>query len=161
MGKKDLLLGILISIADKRGPCPLIWYPPNFADIAQIHNSAVKSFSLLFGDKIYREKAFHELTCFGILPFLDLNAVGIVHLSGIHLPGREDLENPQHELPFTITLMFNQSYRDELCQNSPKIHQFLEGESKALWGALQEEHSAAQAFLAEFFQKVAKFVEQL
>ena len=123
MKEKLPLNGIIISIIDERGPYPKLWYP-NFATLSQIHNSAVKSFSILVGDKSYREKSPRDLTCFSILPFPDINSIGFIHFSGFN-EINEKKSSPR-ELPITITLLFDEAYRDELCQKSPKLYQFLE-----------------------------------
>jgi len=157
MREKNRLNGIILSIVDERGPHPRIWYP-DFAPLTQIHNSAVKSFSIMIGDKSYREKSPSDLTCFGILPFPDIKAIGLIHFSGVDsLPHKKPLPR---ELPATITLMFDESYRDEVCKNSPQIHQFLERETKALWPSLQDKKSDTK-LLSKLYNKLLTFFNSL
>ncbi|NVM29547.1 MAG: hypothetical protein HWN65_11965 [Candidatus Helarchaeota archaeon] len=151
------LNGIILSIVDEKGPHPQFWYP-NFASFAEIYNSAVKSFSIMIGEKTYREKSPRELTCFGILPFPDVKSIGFIHFFGT-----EDIRTPKKmegDLPSTITLLFPESYRDEVCKKSPKLHQFLERESKDLWSSLQNDNSSSD-ILSEFYHKIEKYFDNL
>ncbi|NVM53676.1 MAG: hypothetical protein HWN66_08225 [Candidatus Helarchaeota archaeon] len=157
MKQKVPLNGIILSVVDEKGPHPKIWYP-NFASLSEIHNSALKSFSIMIGDKSYREKTPRELTCFGVLPFPDMKAVGFIYFSGYEDPRPK---NPlPSELPTTITLLFHESYRDEICQKSPQIHQFLEKETKNLWPLLQKE-TLDPNILSQLHDKLLTFLEKL
>ena len=157
MRKKNHFRGLILSIADGKGPRPKLWFP-EFANLAHIHNSAVKSFSVLLGDRAYRKKSFKELSCFGILPFLDMQSVGFIQFSGIE--NWEEDELPQKEVPATLTLIFDKAYRDELCQNSPQIHQFLERETKTLWPKLREAQPKME-ILSSLYEKIKVFLEKL
>ncbi|HUY00411.1 MAG TPA: hypothetical protein VMV49_12695 [Candidatus Deferrimicrobium sp.] len=149
------LRGIILSIVDESGPHPQGWHP-NFATLSQILNSAVKSFSIMIGDKAYREKSLLDLTCFGILPFQDMNAVGFIHFFGVNrIP---NTNRSQRELPITLTLMFDEAYRDTLCQKSPQIHQFLENETKNLSSTVLNEQKN-KALLENLYNKLIKFLE--
>jgi hypothetical protein len=150
MAKPSSLRGIIFSIVDERGPHPKAWYP-DFTQLGHIHNSAVKSFSIMIGDKSYREKSLQDLTCFGILPFPDIDAVGFIHFFGVENPQKTTRAIP--ELPITITLLFEVSYRDELCEKGPRLHEFLERESERLWAYFKDGTSNNEA-LSELFTKV-------
>ena len=156
MTKSYPLRGIILSVVDERGPHPTLWYP-NFANLAQIHNSSVKSFSILIGDKSYREKTPSDLTCFGILPFPDIKSIGFIHFSGF-----DDLRRKKSltkQLPATITLLFDESYRDQLCQKGPELHQFIEREASSIWSSVQEENSSSQ-ILSNLYAKLEKFLAE-
>ncbi len=149
-----LLNGVILSVVDEKGPHPLGWYP-NFASLTQIHNSAVKSFAILIGDKIYRKKTPQELVCFGILPFPDIKSIGFIHFFGM-----EDSRNPKYmkgEIPTTVTLFFPESYRDEVYKKATRLHQFLERETKELGAA----DSSTPKILSKLYEKVEKFLETL
>ncbi|MHA1650576.1 MAG: hypothetical protein ACTSYB_10325 [Candidatus Helarchaeota archaeon] len=157
MSQKLPLNGIIISIIDERGPHPKIWYP-NFATLQQIHNSAVKSFSILVGDRSYREKSPRDLTCFSILPFPDINSIGFIHFSVFNEINEK--KSSSRELPITITLLFDETYRDELCQKGPMLYQFLVRESESLWGSLQHHESNAHP-LSKLYEKIINFLNQI
>ncbi len=157
MTKNSPLRGIILAIVDERGPHPQLWYPESFANLAQIHNSAVKSFSIMIGDRSYREKSLFDMTCFGILPFPDINSVGFIHFFGVENINPEKKTN---QLPTTITLFFEDAFRDELCRHSPEIHQFLERESKILWETAQGKASGSSV-LSQLFQKMIEFLNNL
>ena len=157
MRKKDHFRGLILSIADGEGPHPKLWFP-DFADLTHIYNSAVKSFSVLLGDRAYRENSFKKLSCFGILPFLDMKSVGFIQFSGVENWKKEEVQ--QDEIPATLTLIFDAAYRDKLCQHSPQLHQFLERETKAVWPSLQEEEPREE-ILSELYQKIKNFLEKL
>ncbi|MHA1130206.1 MAG: hypothetical protein ACTSQI_17650 [Candidatus Helarchaeota archaeon] len=149
------LRGIIFSIVDERGPYPKAWYP-DFTELGHIHNSAVKSFSIMIGDKSYREKSLRDLTCFGILPFPDIDAIGFIHFFGVENPNKVGRGIP--ELPMTITLLFEDTYRDELCKKCPRLYAFLEGESEALW-AYFKNGTSDNEILSVLFIKVQDLLE--
>jgi hypothetical protein len=156
MSISNQLRGIILSIVDESGPHPKGWHP-NFATLSQIHNFAVKSFSIMIGDKAYREKSLLDLTCFGILPFQDINAVGFIHFFGVNkIP---DTNQAQRELPITLTLLFDESYRDILCQISPQLHQFLERERKNLWPTVFNEQKDKE-LLKKLYDKLLQFLKE-
>lgn len=157
MGKKLSLLGLLLAVVDEQGPRPKIWYP-NFASLAHIHNSAVKSFSIMIGDRSYRERPLTELTCFGLLPFKDINAVGLIHFFGIQDKNRKEGVRP--EMPTTITLLFPEGQYNDVCQSSPQIHRFLERENKMFLPFIQNDDADSQQ-LANIYNAVKKYLETL
>ena len=147
MKQKGPLKGIILSIVDDKGPHPVIWHP-DFADLSKIHNSAVKSFSIMIGDKSYREKSLYDLTCFGLLPFPDMDAVGLIHFTGVK--SEDKTPKSRGEIPTTLTIMFQKSFLNKLCEISPRVHEFLERETKDLWSSLQDEESSSQKLLIIF-----------
>ncbi|MHA1266125.1 MAG: hypothetical protein ACTSRS_12910 [Candidatus Helarchaeota archaeon] len=156
MAKEPPLIGIIVSIVDERGPHPVSWYPDNFASVTEIHNSAVKSFSIMIGDKSYRQKSPSDLKCFGILPFPDLDSIGFIHFTGI-----EDLPAPKpllKERPITITLLFKEPYRDTLCQKCAQLHKFLKTEEKTFYGRLKNEDDSVLLLLSNLHKKLLKFL---
>ena len=156
MGKKLSLSGIIVSVVDEQGPRPKGWYP-NFTSLTHIHNSAVKSFSIMIGDRSYREKPLCELTCFGILPFKDIKAVGLIHFFGVQ--DKKKKEGTRSEIPTTITLLFPEAQYNEICQNSPQIHRFLERENKMFLSFIQEEEDSQK--LAPIYKSIEKYLETL
>ena len=157
MLKKNHFRGLILSIADGQGPRPKSWFP-EFTDLTHIYNSAVKSFSILLGDRAYRKDSFQKLSCFGILPFLDMKSVGFIQFSGVE--SWEEEEVPQKEIPATLTLIFDDAYRDKLCQHSPQLHQFLKRETKIVWPSLREEEPNT-VILSELYDKIKDFLEKL
>ena len=157
MKKKNPLNGIILSIVDDKGPHPVIWHP-DFANLSQIHNSAVKSFSIMIGDKSYREKSLNALTCFGILPFPDMDAVGLIHFTGVE--SQDKTPKSRGEIPTTLTMLFKKTFRNKLCEISPRIHEFLERETKDLWQSIQYEEPNRQA-LSDLHVKLKKFLKTL
>ena len=157
MGNKLSLMGLIIAVVDEQGPRPKIWYPA-FADVAQIHNFAVKSFSIMIGEKSYREKPLHELTCFGVLPFQDLKAVGFIHFFGVE--NNKNRKGARAEIPTTITLLFPETLHNEVCQKSPHIHRFLERENKIFWPFVHNENPDSQE-LAPIYKKLINYLDTL
>jgi hypothetical protein len=149
MDKKFSLMGLIIAVVDEQGPHPKIWYP-NFASLVQIMNSSVKSFSIMIGDKSYRENPIHELTCFGVLPFKDIKAVGLIHFFGVE--DKQKRGGRKTEFPTTITLFFPEKNFNEICQNSPQIHRFLERENKMFWQFIYDENPSSQQIIPVYTQ---------
>ena len=159
MGKKLTLLGIIIAVVDDLGPRPKAWYPSEyFTNLSLIHNSAVKSFSIMIGEKSYREKPLHELTCFGILPFKDIKAVGFIHFFGIEAPQKRKGVRP--EIPTTITLLFPEPFQNEVCQKSSQIHSYLERENKTFQPFIYDESPDSQNLLP-IYKKLITFLDTL
>lgn len=155
MSKDSPLVAIIVSIVDEKGPHPRFWYPIDFGSLAEIHNSAVKSFSIMIGDKSYRDKSLTDLTCFGLLPYPDLHSIGFIFFSGF-----EDIRinSPlPSERPVTITLLFQESYCDELCAKSPALYTFLKHQLSPIWDALKEHNSQSNAII-ELYQEVLHFL---
>jgi len=155
MSQESPLTGIIVSVVDEKGPHPRMWFPRNFGNIAQIHNSAVKSFAIMIGDSSYREKSPRDLTCFGILPYQDMDSIGFIYFSGFEDPiERKPLPTQR---PATITLIFKKSYRDEVCQKSPQINNLLDREAKTLWESLQKGETNSK-LLSELYNKLIAFL---
>jgi len=157
MNGKLTLLGFIIAVVDEQGPRPKVWYP-TFAEISQIHNSAVKSFSIMIGEKIYREKPLHELTCFGVLPFKDLNAIGFIHFFGVE--NTQKKKNMKQEIPTTITILFPETQSIEIYQKCPQIHHFLEKENKVFWPFVQDGNPDPQK-LRPILKKLTNYLNTL
>ena len=156
MSQESPLTGIILSVVDERGPHPRMWYPKSFGNIAQIHNAAVKSFAIMIGDRSYRDKSPSDLTCFGILPYQDMDSIGFIYFSGFEDPiERKPLPTQR---PATITLIFKKSYRDEVCQKSPQINNLLDREAKTLWEFLQKGETNSK-LLSELYNKLIAFLE--
>ncbi len=156
MSQESPITGIIVSVVDERGPHPKMWFPKDFGTIAQIHNSAVKSFAIMIGDKAYRKQSPSDLKCFGILPYHDMGSVGFIHFSGFE--DSRDIKPLTKERPATITLLFKASYRDDVCQKSPQLHDFLDREAKIIWDSLHRRDYNPQ-ILSELYDKVLTFLE--
>ena len=156
MSQESQLTGIVVSVVDARGPHPMMWFPKDFGTISQIHNAAVKSFAIMIGDKTYRDKSPSDLTCFGLLPYQDMDSIGFIYFSGFEDPiERKPLPKQR---PATITLLFKKSYRDEVCHKSPQIHNLLDREANTLWESLQKGETNAK-LLSELYNKLIAFLE--
>ena len=64
---------------DKSGPSP-IWVHPETTQEKDIMSVAIKSISLLAGERIYQFSfEYEQIKYFGIIPFPDLSMVGITY----------------------------------------------------------------------------------
>lgn len=78
--KSSIIKAVVFSVfVDESGPTPIFCYPPTIDQPNQM-NIAMKSISLLMGEGVYQSGFDYEnLKYFGILPFLDINMVGITY----------------------------------------------------------------------------------
>ena len=64
--------------SDVKGPVPVYSYPESISNETQVE-IAMKSVSLLMGEAVYQAGLSDDLRYFGILPFPDLNYVGLTY----------------------------------------------------------------------------------
>lgn len=64
--------------SDVKGPVPIYCYPDSISETTQIE-IAMKSVSLLMGEAVYQAGLSNDLKFFGILPFPDLNYIGLTY----------------------------------------------------------------------------------
>ncbi len=64
--------------SDVKGPVPVYCYPKSVPESTQVE-IAMKSVSLLMGEAIYQAGLSNDLKYFGILPFPDLNYIGLTY----------------------------------------------------------------------------------
>ncbi len=64
--------------SDVKGPVPIYCYPDSISEATQIE-IAMKSVSLLMGEAVYQAGLSNDLKFFGILPFPDLNYIGLTY----------------------------------------------------------------------------------
>lgn len=78
--KTSIIKAVVFSVfIDESGPTPIFCYPTTIDQPNQM-NIAMKSISLLMGEGVYQSGFDYEnLKYFGILPFLDINMVGITY----------------------------------------------------------------------------------
>lgn len=75
----SIIKSIILSIFDESGPTPKVYWP---SDIDEAHRLliAMKTISLLMGDAVYQNGTEIEgVNYFGILPFPDLNLIGLTY----------------------------------------------------------------------------------
>ncbi|MHA1111318.1 MAG: ADP-ribosylation factor-like protein [Promethearchaeota archaeon] len=64
--------------SDVKGPVPVYCYPDSISETTQVE-IAMKSVSLLMGEAVYQTGLSNDLKFFGILPFPDLNYIGLTY----------------------------------------------------------------------------------
>lgn len=64
--------------SDIKGPVPVYCYPDSISETIQVE-IAMKSVSLLMGEAVYQAGLSNDLKFFGILPFPDLNYIGLTY----------------------------------------------------------------------------------
>jgi GTPase SAR1 family protein len=77
--KNETSSTIILSVFEKEGPIPKLCVPNNISEDDRMI-VAMKSISLLMGEKIYQEGSFFDsVKYFGILPFPDLELTGLTY----------------------------------------------------------------------------------
>ncbi len=74
----NIIKSIILSIFDKDGPTPVIYWPSDIDESARLLIS-MKTISLLMGDAVYQDGNDIRINYFGILPFPDLKLEGLTY----------------------------------------------------------------------------------